>query len=47
MIFAGFYFVGHPLSVLLCFVFDLGMKGLTIGFICGSATMGILFYYAL
>lgn len=47
MVFAGFYFVGHPMSILLCFYFDLGMMGLTLGFIAGSFTMGVLFYYTL
>ena len=44
MVFAGFYLVGIPISLLLCFYFDMGMKGISIGFICGSATMGLLFY---
>jgi len=47
LVFAGFFLVGHPLSYLLCFYFDLGMVGITYGFICGSATMAILFYIRL
>ena len=47
MVFIGFYFVGHPLSILLCFYFELGMMGLTLGFTCGSFAMGTLFYYSL
>jgi MATE family multidrug resistance protein len=44
MVFAGFYLIGHPISLILCFYFDLGMRGLTYGFICGSFSMGAFFY---
>jgi multidrug resistance protein, MATE family len=44
MVFAGFFIVGHPISLLLCFYFQMGMVGITYGFICGSASMGLLYY---
>jgi MATE family multidrug resistance protein len=44
MVFAGFYLIGHPISIILCFYAGLGMVGITYGFICGSLSMGILFY---
>ena len=47
MVFLGFYLVGHPMSALCAFYFNLGLSGLLIGFICGSFTMGLLFYFAL
>jgi Na+-driven multidrug efflux pump len=47
MVFLGFYFVGHPMSVLFGFYFELGITGLLLGFICGSFAMGLLFYFAL
>lgn len=47
MVFVGFYLVGHPLSVLFGFYFEMGLSGLILGFICGSVAMGILFYYSL
>ncbi|CDW80126.1 multidrug and toxin extrusion protein 2-like [Stylonychia lemnae] len=43
LIFAGFFLFGHPVSVLLGFYFDLGMKGLIFGFCIGSFAMG--FFY--
>lgn len=45
--FVGFFLVGHPTSVLLGFYFDLGMMGLTLGFIAGTFTMGLLYYLVL
>jgi len=45
-VFAGFFLIGHPISLLLCFYFDLGMLGITLGFICGSISMGGFFYIA-
>ena len=47
MVFIGFYLVGHPSSILLCFYFELGMTGLLSGFIIGSFAMGTLFYLTL
>lgn len=44
MVFAGFYLIGHPISIILCFYADLGMVGITYGFIMGSMSMGVLFY---
>ena len=47
MVFAGFFLVGHPISLILCFYADMGMFGITIGFMAGSASMGILYYISL
>ena len=47
MVFAGFFLVGHPISLILCFYADMGMFGITIGFMAGSASMGILYYITL
>ncbi len=44
MVFAGFFLIGHPLSIVFCFYAGLGMVGITYGFIIGSFTMGLLFY---
>jgi Na+-driven multidrug efflux pump len=44
MVFAGFFLIGHPISIILCFYAGLGMVGITYGFICGSLSMGVLFY---
>lgn len=44
MVFAGFYLIGHPISIILCFYAGLGMVGITFGFILGSTSMGVLFY---
>jgi MATE family multidrug resistance protein len=44
MVFAGFYLIGNPISIILCFYAGLGMVGITFGFILGSSSMGILFY---
>ena len=44
LVFAGFFLVGHPISLVLCFYFDMGMMGITYGFMAGSFTMGLLFY---
>jgi multidrug resistance protein, MATE family len=44
LIFISFYFVGNPISVFLGFYKGLGLSGITIGFISGSLTMGILIF---
>lgn len=44
LVFAGFFLIAHPISLLLCFYFDLGMVGITYGFIAGSFSMGLFFY---
>eukprot|EP00347_Sterkiella_histriomuscorum_P003598 403363675 len=42
LILLGFYVIGNPASLLLCFYFDFGMGGLFLGFCCGSVTIGVL-----
>ncbi len=44
LIFAGFFLIGHPLSIILCFYVGMGIVGITIGFIIGSFSMGFLVY---
>jgi Na+-driven multidrug efflux pump len=46
-VFAGFYFIGHPTSIMLGLYFGLGLPGLLMGFTVGSFSMGILFYMSL
>ncbi|CDW85568.1 na+-driven multidrug efflux pump [Stylonychia lemnae] len=38
----GFYLVGNPMSMVLCFYFKLGIKGLLLGFGCGSISIAIM-----
>ncbi len=47
LIFAGFFLIGHPLSIILCFYVGLGMTGITFGFITGSLSMGLLIYISI
>ena len=47
LIFAGFFLIGHPLSIILCFYAGLGMQGITFGFIIGSLSMGLLIYISI
>lgn len=47
LIFAGFFLIGHPISIILCFYVGLGMTGITFGFITGSFSMGLLIYISI
>ncbi|CDW85998.1 transparent testa 12 protein [Stylonychia lemnae] len=38
----GFYIVGNPMSLVLCFYAKLGIKGLLLGFCCGSISIAIM-----
>ena len=46
-VFFGFYFVGHPTSVVCGLYLGFGLSGLLLGFTMGSFAMGILFYMSL
>lgn len=46
-VFAGFYFIGHPTSVICGLFLGLGLTGLLLGFTMGSFAMGMLFYMSL
>lgn len=47
LVFAAFFLIGHPMSAIFCFYYDLGLPGITIGFTCGSIAMGVFFYITL
>jgi len=43
LVFLAFFLVGHPMSAVLCFYFNIGLPGITLGFTIGSISMAILF----